>query len=276
MMAREACLTPHGSFSSDDRPASIYHSLRPHYAMSPSPVDASSTLVQDQNETAWCRLVVTNIVPLLLPPEDLLNPCLSVLVVESFSDMIFHNALCGKLSEPWLLWEGVTKLLYTLRPNCRPPSSAPSPRNRLDEFGLLSSAGATREHRIRGSSPRTLDPAYRAFWSLLQYILLGWMLSRAFVTALMHASSLPVRPDDALDRNKLKGGNLPMADSEAVPSLPTDGSLPIVSMGAWACICRLTSLDQRMPWLTSLLSLLQWLSLYGPGQICRANGPLDR
>lgn len=250
----------------------IYYSLRPHRAIWPPPLDEASIQAQADNETTWCRLVITNIVPLLLPPEDLLNPCLNVLVTEIFSEMIFRNVICGKVVEPWLLWEGVTKVIYTLRPNLRPPmANETSPTSRLDKFGLLS-LGATAESR--GPQQGMLDVATRIFLLTLQYALLFWALLRTFVTALMHTPSIPLRPDRAIGQDSLDKYR------KIVDRSRTDGSgsssIPIVRMSLWACVGHLISLDLRMPWLTGLLSLLQWLSLHGPGQLCRANGALDK
>ncbi|KAK3106708.1 hypothetical protein LTR53_018223, partial [Teratosphaeriaceae sp. CCFEE 6253] len=88
-------------------------------------------------------MLVLTVVQLVLPPEDLQNPCLSVLVTEIFSEIIVRNAVLVKASEPWLLWEGVTKLLHTLGPRPPPPKdTASSQSSRLEQFGLLSGVEA--------------------------------------------------------------------------------------------------------------------------------------
>ena len=261
-----------------DEIRSIYRSLRPHSALSPVPSDAATTLVQQQNESDWSQLLVSGIMPLLLPPEDLVNPCLDVLVSEIFSEMIVHNGILGKVCEPSLLWEGVTKVIYTLRSKGHMPKvSIPSPTNKLEQFGLLSSAEAAPESS-RSASRGTFDAIILAFWSTLQYALLAWTLLRAFTTALMHASSLP-------SRSARVSGDVETVDKVVViANEPATGPVtsvtaekrPIVGMRIWSCMDSLTSLHHRMPWLSGCLSLLQWLSLHGPGQVCRTNGQVDR
>ncbi|KAI7579591.1 hypothetical protein KC343_g20888, partial [Hortaea werneckii] len=173
----------------------IYHTLRPHHALSPPPVDDATRLAQHENEGDWCQLLVNDILPLLLPPEDLSNPCLDVLVSEIFSEMIMHNAILGKTSEPWLLWEGITKSIYVVRPELRPPPepAASSPINRLEQFGLLSSQDPKSGNQD-ADELGFIGTVLGVFWSTVHFALLAWSLIRAFVTAFMDASALPQRP----------------------------------------------------------------------------------
>ncbi|KAK4541381.1 hypothetical protein LTR36_007982 [Oleoguttula mirabilis] len=241
----------------------IYHTLRPHSALSPPATDEATSLAQYENESDWCQLLVSAIMPLVLPPEDLVNPCLDVLVSEIFSEMIVHSGILGRACEPWLLWEGVTKGIGTLRPIVRMGQTAAlSPTSRLEQFGLLGSAEAAKRD-LHGAQQGTLDAMALAFWSALQYALLAWILLRAFLTALMQASS---------DQPRRKRASRQHANSDEVSAGadgPADGPTtaataekrPIVSMGIWSCLEQVTSLQWRMPWLTGCLSLLQWLSL---------------
>lgn len=265
----------------------IYHSLYPHAALTPVPNDTDALVKQDENEAAWSQLIVSRVLPLLLPPEDLQNPCLHVLVSEIFSEMIMHKVLCQRVTEPWLLWEGVTKALYALQPQLVPtPSStqAPSPVGRLEQFGLLSSQAAAAGRDTRVTKAGKLDAVTGAFWAALQFTTIAWLFLRSFVLALTHASSLPARSSHVPKEQT--------SDKPPVTALdPPEGRLdpqgevtreshtlkrPVVRMRAWTCISTLMHLDQRMPWLCGLLSLLQWFSLRGPGQVCRTDGPVDR
>lgn len=262
----------------------IYHTLRPNKALTPLPVDASTTLEQRDNEIAWAQLLVSQVMPLVLPPEDLQNPCLHVLVSEIFSEMIVFNALCGKASEAWLIWEGVTKLIRALRPNLHslsPADDTPSSINKLEQLGLLSSAKSNEEQDLQRPRGGRLDIIAQVFWATLQIIVTTWLLLRSFTVALMHASSIPAR------QGRL--GKVPTTDKVRVSAvaparspipqhtiLTSIDKRPLVSMKVWTCIARLTTIELRMPWLSGLLSLLQWLSLYGPGKICTTNSTLDR
>ncbi|KAK4507643.1 hypothetical protein PRZ48_001378 [Zasmidium cellare] len=175
-----------------------YHALNPHVALEPLPLDDDTARKQQENETAWCLLLVNRVLPLLLPPEDLQNPCLDVLVSEVFSELIFRNA---------------------------------------------------------------------------------WVLLRASFIALMQAGSLPARSSRNPSKSKTSEGtpSSPNTNSGRIetPSTTT-AKRPIVDMHIWGCMSEVLSLNQRMPWLSGILSLVQWLSLQGPGQLCQTNSRLDR
>ena len=231
--------------------------------------------MQNENEVDWSQLLVSSVMPLLLPPEDLSNPCLDVLVSEIFSEMIIHRAVLGRASEPWLLLEGVTKLL---RPKTGPPNERDSsPTSRLEQFGLLTSANPTKQDES-GARAGTVGVATWMFWSIVQYTLLTWMFSSAFVMALLHAPSIQPRPKrsshefEASDKAHTAAGGLVGGPTVAAVA----EERPIVSMRVWSCVKQLTSLQDRMPWLTGCMSLIQWLSLHGPGRICCTNSALDR
>ncbi|KAH9839672.1 PXA domain [Teratosphaeria destructans] len=250
--------------------ASIYHSLRPHKALSPLPIDDATTLAERENESDWSQLLVSRIIPLVLPPEDLVNPCLNVLVSEIFSEMIVRNAVLEKSSQPWLLWEGVTKVIYTLRPVAQPRmETAASSINRLDQYGLLASAekGTGRETRTTAGSAMTI--VTEGFWSCLQFAVLTWALLRTFVVALMQASSIPPRPR----RLNAKSSSSPPDGYQTSREFQP---VPIIAMELWNCLGQLTCLQYRMPWLTGILALLQWQLMHGPGQLCSSNSALDR
>merc|ERR1711974_222344 len=53
-------------------------------------------------------------------------------------------------------------------------------------------------------------------------------------------------------------------------------NIPILGMALWTCVSKLAHLQERMPWLTGTLSLMQWLLLHGPGQVCCTNSRFDR
>lgn len=263
----------------------IYHSIRPSKALAPLPDSPANISEQESNEIAWSQLLVSRILPLVLPPEDLQNPCLNVLVSEIFSEIIVHSAICGRGSEAWVIWEGVTKLIRSLRP----AESTDSPLaddtvpliNGPDQPGLLSSAETRQRGDLRNAQPGRMNFIAQSFWAVLHLVSLSWSLLRTLAKALMHESSIPARSS--------RGERLQTSDKVSVTAHDTDSrpnpqhfpdrldaKRPVVSMEVWSCISRLTSLEHRMPWTFGFLSLLQWLSLHGRGKVCQANGALDR
>ena len=172
------------NFSGSNR--AIYHALRPHHALKPIP-DSPDELA----ESAWCQMVVNRALALLLPYDEHQNPCLQVLVSEILAEMIFHNGICGKACENWLLWEGVTKVIYVLRPDLVPAQPVDQqPVNQLKQFGLVSKEEDSTHPKTSRHWFETLN---QGFWALLQSFWLFWITMRSAVVALMQASSLPAR-----------------------------------------------------------------------------------
>lgn len=262
----------------------IYHTLRPNKALTPLPDNPSTTLEQRDNEIAWAQLLVSQVLPLVLPPEDLQNPCLHVLVSEIFSEMIVFNALCGKASEAWLSWEGVTKLVRALRPDLHPSTPAddnPSSINKLEQFGLLSSTTFDEKQHLPQPRGGRVDLIAQVFWTTLQVVVTAWLLLRSFTIALMHASSIPARQGREVKaatpiKVPLRAVAPASRPSPQHTTITSSEKRPVVSMAIWTCVSRLTTIELRMPWLSGFISLLQWLSLYGPGGLCRTNSTLDR
>jgi hypothetical protein len=263
----------------------IYHTIHTNKALTPLPDNPSKAVEQLDNETAWSQLLVSQVLPLVLPPEDLQNPCLHVLVSEIFSEMIVHNAICGKASEAWLIWEGATKLIRALRPDLHPHTLAddasPSSINKLEQFGLLSSAALNEKQDRQRARGGRVDFIAQVFWTTLQALMTAWLLLRSFAIALMRASSIPARQGRVGKTATLNQVPVSAVAPGSRPSpqhtiLTSSEKRPVMSMKVWTCISRLTAIEERMPWFSGLLSLFQWLLLYGPGGLCRTNSTLDR
>ena len=48
----------------------IYHTLQPHHALTPVPNSPDELADQQENESAWCQMVVNRALSLLLPLEE--------------------------------------------------------------------------------------------------------------------------------------------------------------------------------------------------------------
>ena len=274
---RIASETTHSTnFSGSNR--AIYHALRPHHALTPIPDSPDDLADQQENESAWCQMVVNRALALLLPYDEHQNPCLQVLVSEILAEMIFHNGICGKACENWLLWEGVTKVIYVLRPDLVPAQPVDQqPVNQLKQFGLVSK-DEDLTHPKTGR--RRFDALSQGFWGLMQSLWLAWDLLRSAVVLLMQASSLPARSTH-LQRLKLDSiaedsNNLGLSTAEKPRTSAASQNIPILGMALWTCLSKLAHLQERMPWLTGTLSLMQWLLLHRLGQVCCTNSRFDR
>lgn len=254
----------------------IYDNLRPHNAL-PVPVrDGRSALIDHSDEEAWCQCLVDAIVPLVLPPEDLVNPCLRVLVCEVFTGTIVHNAILKRTCEPWLLWEGATKLIYTLQPHTRPQTGTTTTVDRLETFGLLSSVSSDTTGLYSRHQSR-LSTASLVFWATLQSIAVLGALLQGFFLAVLHLSPHDRR---TTGMQPSTGPNLQFSLGLKVEGLSkisvAEPPKALISMHIWTFVNEIMSLQHRMPWLAVLVSLLRWLGLEGPGKLSRTNGLLDR
>lgn len=196
--------------------------------------------------------------------------------------MIVRNALCGKASEPWLLWEGITKVIRVVRPGGQDltPSALHTPR--LEQYGLLGGSSSPADSSHKSRSWRPFEGIMRLLLTIVQYAITTWTVLRACTVALMQASSLPTRASRPFYGLNTHGQRMRASRSDKAPSTPREtsehdmGRQPIICMHIWGCMGQLLSLNWRMPWLSGVLSLLQWIMLCGPGQIGSFDSRLDR
>ncbi|XP_044724281.1 PXA domain-containing protein [Hirsutella rhossiliensis] len=133
-------------------PHQAYHSLWPLPLLSPvpDPGDAVTAAEQRENEAAYRQLLVQAVLAVLLPTEDLENPCLTALVGQIFSELIIAGVLVNKAAQPWLVFEAFTVLssIWLLVESLAMSSSLPPRATR----------GTDRE-RKPGQSPGPPHPA---------------------------------------------------------------------------------------------------------------------
>ncbi len=89
----------------------IYHTLRSHPALSPVPDERDSTVVleQHQNDSDYRQLLSEGLLAVLLPTDDVQNPCLRALASEVFADLVLGNFIGGRLCESVFIWEAFAK-----------------------------------------------------------------------------------------------------------------------------------------------------------------------
>lgn len=266
-------------FQSD--PRQIYHSICPFPALSPVPhvEDEQSVQQQKENEAVYRQLLVQGVLTVLLPTEDLENNCLTAIVGQIFSEMIMGGAIGGKASEPWLLWEGITKATEVIQEKLRNKATTKvgSDRPPMD--------GAPTAFDPSGRSSKTWkigQSIQSTFWTVLQYIFLALMAARLLVIAVASSTHLPSR---IAPTTKLTGSV--HVEEDAVSPRVTDRNTaprnrmspskqPILKMKIWSCAAVLLDLSVRMPWLGAALSMLQWAAITGPGAVGNTDGMIDK
>lgn len=245
----------------------VYHTLRPHPALSPivkSSTDEATAEEQAENDAAYRRLLAQGVLAVLLPNEDLQNPCLFAMVSEVFADMILGTFVAGRMCENVFIFDAIQNASETVQARLQTKSWAvdsmmappKSPRSRLSKFGLV----VEREQSSVRKDGFTIVQLGRA---LLQYVMLVVTGLRAMIAALAAATSLPRRTSySGLEESK--------AASESV------SRTAMLALPLWHTIAMLLDIDARMPWLSGLASLLQWLSMTGPGRVGAVDSRLDR
>lgn len=239
---------------------------------------------QAANEAAWRQLLIQGVLTLLLPPEDLENPCLRTLVSEVLSELILGNAVGGKACEGWLIWDGITKAFENLGlgTDLATQAKAPnSPSSRLEQFGLLSAE----QERISTIPPSQIGSSYsghvqQIFWQIVRSMTVIFMVGRMLVLAFASSASLPERdthmpPKRSIDQSPNEDVQISHMSNGLEPIQIYD-KRPILEMSAWPTSLHLLCLDFRMPWLTGVISLLQFFLVRGPGMVGSTNGRLDK
>jgi hypothetical protein len=257
-------------------PREVYHAINPHPALCPVPFEPGSlaSLDQAENEAAWRQLLIQGVLSHLLPPDDLNNPPLRVLVTEIFSELIIGRGVCGNICEGWFIWDVVSKILAILRPPepdvlLQPPISP----NRLEKFGLLADDSDDAEEPLVVTRRSPVDTLSGVFLQVMQYAFLAFMTIRAFFTALSDAAALPPRTND---REDSMYGDLNDSGSLSQQSTRDNTKRPVLGMSLWSCCSHLLSLDLQMPWLTSMGSYIQWLLIRSSWKVGCTNSRLDR
>lgn len=280
MLAYRASHTPLHPPPFEGNPQEIYHALWPFPALSPVPDGGEASKLQKENEAAYRQLLVQGILALLLPTEDLENECLTTLVGQIFSEMILGGGIGGKACEPWLLWEGITKIGEVIQAQL--PKSKARVRVERSNSDLMRSAkmdltgGSTKSWRI------TLS-LQRMFWLILQYGFLAFTVVRFLIVTLATSSSLPSRmshmmkpPSSSSSQEYSEAPELTNTSTQSSSGRQTPLKQPIMTMKIWSCASCLLDFDIRMPWLSATISLLQWGALTGPGEVGNTDGMVDK
>jgi hypothetical protein len=204
---------------------------------------------------------------------------LTALVGQIFSEMILGAGIGGKASEPWLLWEGITKIAESIQAQL-PKSRA---QVRLDRSN--SELVDTVPSAISGKSGKswTLGRSIqKIFWLVLQYVFVAFTAVRFMIISIATSSSLPSRiaptikiTGSAHSKVHMEQPGLTMTETTSKGRTPPLKQ-PILKMKIWSCVSTLLDLEARMPWLYATISMLQWGAITGPGELGSTDGMIDK
>ncbi|KHN99549.1 PXA domain protein [Metarhizium album ARSEF 1941] len=237
-----------------------YHALWPLPFLSPVPIsgEPTTTAKQLRNEAAYRQLLVQATVAVLLPTEDLENPCLTALVGQIFSELVIGNAIANKAVQPWLLFEAiciVDRVLAEKRQGSRCLKASSRAKTLLK---------GPRSWSVQGF-----------FVSIIQVALVLMSTIRFAFNLITVSSSLPPRRRLTTDKKPAPEVSAGKGNTaQDAPSPPA--KVPVLAFNAWSCLGNVIELHARMPWLGGFLSLLQLGAIYGPGRIAGLDGVLDR
>ncbi|UKZ77781.1 hypothetical protein TrVFT333_005507 [Trichoderma virens FT-333] len=219
--------------------------------------------LQRENEATYRQLLVQGVLAILLPTEDLENPCLTALVEQIFSELIIGNVIAGKASQPWLLYEAICITAKSLgEQKDRTKARIVSGKDQPSDLGQ--DAAKSQKWTAQG-----------IFVLIIHLGILFFNALRLMAGTLADSISLPPRTALHLDEEAAEG-----AHNDKQPPQSTDTNLrakvPVLSFRLWACFGNLIELEERKPWLGGFISLLQTAAINGPWRIAGLNGPLDR
>lgn len=229
-------------------------------------------LEQQQNDAAYRALLAQGVLAVLLPTEDLRNPCLRALVSDIFADLIVGNFLSGRLCDGTFLYDSVRKAAETVQTKAgtqqwafdHPESTNMEPKNRLARFGLVSERD-TMGKNVMDDAQRTLS---YWFWTIAQYV----YLTVHFVRMLVKVFSTDLSNDTTLEPTtpvmKLSSPETSFSATKRRPA--------IIELTIWPTLGNMLDMYSHMPWLAGCIALAQHFLLYGPGKVGGTDSRLDR
>ena len=310
---RTATHPPRAQSGGNSSPRAVYHALLPHpaFAPAPDPSDPPSVEAQAQNEALYRQLLARCILAVLLPVEDLRDPCLRALVSDILGDLILGTAIGGRVCAPWFLWENIARAAEGVRAQVEPAASgraieekakdrlrrlsvaSPTKASQSSNRGTVHSEGDKRHEGIAsGPRPDQGRPSAMSrmrtsllaeiFWRALQYLYLAYVGLRFVIEGLVAAAAAPSR--DAPARRRGHGGDrLSPTGASSVESAPSAAAAasssqrrPILAYAVFGLVSQLLQLSERMPWTVGLLALAQHHLVDGALRVGARDGLLDK
>ena len=287
-LAQEAALSP----TIHAAPRQIYAALRPHPALDPAPLDYDGTPRPEQlcHDSKFRRLVSQGVLAVLLPTEDLQNPCLFALVSEILADLLLGNFIGGRLCETEFLFRSIQRACeatqtQTGRKSWVGAAQEEPEQDWLKRYGLL----AEQDGIARTNQRNRWHSTTEYFWTICHYTLMACMALQTIMTMILLSPSLPPRTAETTgtpahsppNSSPAKAGRQRVGQeaSEGAKGPPISTAVrkpALVSVSLWTALSKLFSLQDRMPWLVGACTLVWHVALTGPGKVGRTDGRIDR
>lgn len=204
---------------------------------------------------------------MLLPTEDLENVCLRTLVCDIIADLILGNEVSARMCEGRFLWEIATKMIETRQKKAPEvdKETDQGQEDQLKKFGLLSNMEEPKAH-LRNSQSQVLS----LIWSLLNAIYLAYVGFCFVAMGLVRVTSTP-----SASRST---PSCPPSHGKESPGLSGDvtGKRAVLNYRLYGMISQVLDVPRRMPWLTGMLALIQYIILAGPGRLGDTDNAVDR
>ena len=225
-----------------------------------------STVEQIQNEAAYRQLLVQGVLAVLLPTEDLQNPCLRILVTDIIADMILGNGIGAKASAGWLVWEGIAKVLEQQQQQQQQQQLYQNGRKGERKSNIVT-------QQLTGfSSGADGKPVSTMFWHILQYIYLLILGTRFLLIGLWTAASSNKQEDDEWIPVPDKDRPSPIGSKVEALSFKR----PFLTYSVFELLSLLLELQRRMPWLTGCMSLIRHHLMDGIMKVGSTGAILDK
>lgn len=253
-------------------PRHIYHLLWPLPPLSPVPgdqQDEDSRQQQAENESSYRQLLVQGVLALLLPTEDLQNDCLRSLVTEILSESILGGGIGEKASEPWILWEGITKLAVVAKSQISQTKTQDPTDQSVPSASKSNYQESTREENSNLNISQCIQ---RLFWLFLQYSF--FVITAIHYLMTTYTASLSQAYRNKSPKRRFSDESL-INDADQLLAHQVSKK-PLLDMKLWSCSATLLNLELRMPWLKAMFSMLQLAALTGPGKIGQTDGIIDK
>lgn len=243
--------------------------MNPHPAFSPvpEPCEPRTIAEQDENESIYRQLLVHGMLAVLLPTEDLENACVRTLVGDILGDLLMGKEISRRACEGWFIWDALSELLGALVDTDRENDETQgSQQGRLAKFGLLS----TKEEQAGHVSPKPRSTVSAWIWSFLHAAYLTYVALRFTAIGLFRTASNP-KPSRLTSTRPMSSGNETPKSANSVTA-----NRPVLNYRLYSMMSQLLDLPRRMPWLTGMLALVQYMVVAGPRGIGGKGSVLDR